>query len=145
MFTIDDYHCRGESTSTEPVRADQPLSLVNLDRVKEMRSKFHGDYFIILKYGTRRPGTRNYPHDWLLGYYYAHIEILSVNASYAQDDWIRFGSGTQTDASDFEGHEIRLGYALSANINLLARLYLVDAITTRQDGKRFRVDLNWRF
>jgi hypothetical protein len=84
-------------------------------------------------------------NDWLIGYYYSHIETFAVNASYAQDDWIRFGSGTQTDASDFEGHEIRLGYALSANINLLARLYLVDAITTSQDGNRFRLDLNWRF
>jgi hypothetical protein len=84
-------------------------------------------------------------NDWLFGYYYAHIETFAVNASYAQDDWIRFGSATQTDSSDFEGHEIRLGYALSANINLLARLYLVEAITTPQDGNRFRVDLNWRF
>ncbi len=84
-------------------------------------------------------------HDWLVGYYYSHIETFSVNASYAQDDWIRFGSGPQTDASDFEGHEVRLGYALSSKINLLARLYLVDAITTGQDGNRFRLDLNWKF
>lgn len=84
-------------------------------------------------------------HDWLLGYYYAHIETFSVNASYAQDDWIRFGSGAQTDASDFEGHELRFGYALSKKINLLARLYVVDAITTGQDGNRFRLDLNWKF
>lgn len=84
-------------------------------------------------------------HDWLVGYYYAYIETFSVNASYAQDDWVRFGSGAQTDSSDFKGHEIRLGYALSKNINLLARLYLVDAITTGQDGSRFRLDLNWRF
>jgi hypothetical protein len=84
-------------------------------------------------------------NDWLVGYYYAHIETFSVNASYAQDDWVRFGNGIQTDASDFEGHEVRLGYAVSSNINLLARLYLVEAITTAQDGKRFRVDLNWRF
>jgi len=83
--------------------------------------------------------------DWLVGYYYAHIETFSVNASYAQDDWIRFGSGAQTDASDFEGHEVRLGFAVSSRINVLARLYLVEAITTRQDGNRFRVDLNWRF
>ena len=53
--------------------------------------------------------------------------------------------GPQTDASDFEGHEFRAGYALSANINLLARLYFVEAITTEQDGNRFRLDLNWRF
>lgn len=84
-------------------------------------------------------------NDWIIGYSYAHIETFAVNASYAQDDWIRFGNGIQTDASDFEGHEVRLGYAISNNINLLARLYLVEAITTGQDGKRFRLDLNWRF
>jgi hypothetical protein len=83
--------------------------------------------------------------DWLCGYYYAHIERFSVNASYAQDDWIRFGNGAQTEASDFQGNEIRSGYAVSKNINLLARLYLVDAITTRQNGNRFRLDLNWKF
>jgi hypothetical protein len=84
-------------------------------------------------------------NDWLLGYYYAHVETFSVNASYAQDDWFRFGSGPQTDSSDYEGHEIRAGYAISKYINLLARLYFVDAITTEQDGNRFRLDLNWRF
>lgn len=84
-------------------------------------------------------------NDWLVGYYYSHIETFAVNASYAQDDWIRFGNGAQTAASDFKGHEIRLGYALSKNINVMARLYLVDAITTVQDGKRFRLDLNWKF
>ena len=84
-------------------------------------------------------------HDWILGYSYAHIETLAVNASYAQDDWVRFGNGIQTDASDFEGHEVRLGYAISKNINILARVYLVDAITTVQDGNRFRLDLNWKF
>jgi hypothetical protein len=47
-------------------------------------------------------------HDWVLGYYYAHIETFAVNASYAQDDWIRFGSSTQTDSSDFRGHEVGL-------------------------------------
>lgn len=84
-------------------------------------------------------------NDWLVGYYYAYIEQFSVNASYAQDDWIRFGSGAQTDGSDFKGHEFRAGYALSPKINILARLYLVEAITTVQDGNRFRLDLNWRF
>jgi hypothetical protein len=84
-------------------------------------------------------------HDWLVAYYYAHVETFAVNASYAQDDWIRFGNGPQTDSSNFEGHEVRLGYALSRNINVMARLYLVEAITTVQDGKRFRVDLNWKF
>jgi hypothetical protein len=90
-------------------------------------------------------GRLSQKHDWLVGYYYSHIETFSVNASYAQDDWVRFGNGPQTDGSDIEGHEIRLGYAVSKFINLVARLYLVEAITTVQDGNRFRLDLNWRF
>ncbi|MDB6054477.1 MAG: hypothetical protein JWN25_2000 [Verrucomicrobiales bacterium] len=84
-------------------------------------------------------------NDWLLGYYYVHIETFSVNASYAQDDWVRFSSGAQTDSSNFKGHEIRGAYAITKDLNLMARLYLVDAITTVQDGNRFRVDLNWKF
>jgi hypothetical protein len=84
-------------------------------------------------------------HEWLIAYSYAHIETFAVNASYGQDDWHRFGAGPQTDSSDFEGHEFRAGYALSANINLVGRLFFVEAITTEQDGSRFRLDLNWRF
>jgi hypothetical protein len=81
---------------------------------------------------------------WLLGYYYAHIETFAVNAAYAQDDWARFGSATQSDLTDIEGHEFRAAYAITKNINVMARLFLVDAITTRQDAKRFRLDLNWK-
>jgi hypothetical protein len=84
-------------------------------------------------------------YDWLVGYYYAHIETFAVDAAYAQDDWSRFGSGSQSEVSDFAGHEIRLGYAFSKNVNVMARLFLVEAITTRQDGNRFRLDLNWKF
>ena len=84
-------------------------------------------------------------HDWLVGYSYAHIETFAVNASYAQDDWARFGNATQSDLSDIKGHEVRLAYALSKQINLMARAFFVDAITTVQDGNRFRLDLNWKF
>ena len=41
---------------------------------------------------------------------------------------------------------MRLGYAISKNINLLARVYLVKSIAAApQDNNRFRVDLNWKF
>jgi hypothetical protein len=90
-------------------------------------------------------GSLRNKNEWLVGYYYSHIETFAVNASYAQDDWVRFGNGAQTDSSDIKGHEFRLAYAISKNINLVARLYLVEAITTVQDGNRFRLDLNWRF
>jgi two-component system LytT family response regulator len=34
--------------------------LVNLDRIKAIQTKSHGDYFVILRSGTRLPGSRNY-------------------------------------------------------------------------------------
>lgn len=34
--------------------------LVNLDRIKEMRSKSHGDYLVVLQDGTRLTASRNY-------------------------------------------------------------------------------------
>jgi hypothetical protein len=90
-------------------------------------------------------GQLKNPKDWQLGYFYAHIETFAVNAAYAQDDWARFGSATQSDLTDIEGHELRATYVITKDINLQARLFLVDAITSVQDGKRFRVDLNWKF
>ena len=83
--------------------------------------------------------------DWLAGYYYAHIETLAVNSSYSQDDWMRWGSATETRSSNFKGHEFRIAYVLRKGMNLVARLYLVEAITTIEDGNRFRLDLNYKF
>jgi hypothetical protein len=83
--------------------------------------------------------------DWLLGLWYAEIGALAVNASYAQDDWVRWGSATETDASDLEGSELRFAYGLGEAGNLVFRLFLVEAITSVQDGSRFRVDWNVGF
>jgi hypothetical protein len=89
-------------------------------------------------------GQLKQANDWTVGYYYAYLETFAVNASYSEDDWARFGSATQSDLTDIKGHEFRASYALSKNINLTARLFLVEAITSVQDGKRFRLDLNWK-
>jgi hypothetical protein len=83
--------------------------------------------------------------DWMIAYYYANIETFAVNASYAQDDWARFGAGPQSQVTDFKGSEIRGGYAFTPNLNVQFRAFWVDAITSVQDGKRFRIDLNWKF
>ena len=83
--------------------------------------------------------------DWALGYLFGRLEALAVNASYAQDDWVRWGSATETDSSDLRGHELRLVYGLGRAGNLVARLYLVEAISSTQDGKRFRLDYNVKF
>ena len=83
--------------------------------------------------------------DWLLGYYYASIDALAVNNSYAQDDWVRWGSATQTRGSEMKGHELRAGWALNAKMNLLFRVYLVEAITSVEDGNRARLDFDYSF
>ncbi len=85
--------------------------------------------------------------DWQVGYSYARIETFAVNASFAQDDWMRWGSsdGTQTTGSDFRGHEFRLAYVPWKNWDILARYYDVESNNNPQDGKRFRLDLNWKF
>ena len=68
-----------------------------------------------------------------------------MNASYAQDDWARFGSADQTDSSDFRGQELRVVRTLSKNADLTLRYYAVEAITSQQNGKRLRLDFNIKF
>lgn len=80
-----------------------------------------------------------------LGYFYSHIETFAVNASYAQDDWVRFGNGPQTRSSDFKGHELRATIKVCDNLKIRARWYLVEAITSGQDGNRFRLDFDFSF
>ena len=96
--------------------------------------------------GVRQQG------DYLLGIYYTRIEALAIHNSYAQDDWVRWGSSDQTAASNMKGPEFRAGFGFGYNVNLIVRLFLVRGIETdlptdvrNQTGKRFRVDLNWRF
>ena len=97
-------------------------------------------YVAMVRYGsTREKGN------WLVAWYYAHIETLAVNASYAEDDWLRWGSATETRASNFKGHELRFAYALGGGMNLVARLYVVEAVTNEEDGNRFRLDFNYKF
>lgn len=83
--------------------------------------------------------------DWLVGYYFARIEKWAVPRFMAQDDWFRFGSATQTRSSDFFGHEFRLAHQLADNLNVIGRYYIVDTISNREDGSRFRLDLNFSF
>lgn len=82
---------------------------------------------------------------WLVGYTYARIETLAVNNSYSQDDWVRWGSADQTRGSNMKGHELRSGWGFTPQLNLLVRLYLVEAVRGVEDGKRLRADLNWTF
>ncbi len=81
---------------------------------------------------------------WQAAYIYAHIEALAINSSYAEDDWVRWGNATQTRASDLEGHELRFTRDIGPTQNLVFRLYLADAITSGEDGSRFRIDWNYK-
>ncbi len=92
-----------------------------------------------------RAGSLGAAGDWLGAWYYLRVETLAVHSSYAHDDWLRWGSATEARATNVRGHELRLAYAISGAANLVARLYLVEAITTGEDGKRLRIDLNYRF
>lgn len=94
-------------------------------------------------------GRRGY---WEVGAYYTHMETFAFNSSYMQDDWLRWGSMTQTRGSNFEGTELRGVYGFSRRLDLVARLYVVEGIrltnpgdAVREDGKRFRLDANFRF
>lgn len=80
--------------------------------------------------------------DWSIGYSFAWIEALAINASYAQDDWVRWGSNGQTQSSDLRGHEVNVAYGVTDRISLNARLFVVESPTSRQDGNRFRLDVN---
>jgi hypothetical protein len=92
--------------------------------------------------GRTRSGERG---AWEIGHTFARMEKLAVNASYAQDDWVRWGSATQTDSSNLRGHEVSGRYWFSPRVDCHARAFFVKSLTTPQDGRRLRVDLNWRF
>lgn len=99
-----------------------------------------------VSYGSTSPGN------WLVAYYYATIDTLAISSSYSQDDWMRWGSANETRSTNFNGHELRFAYGLMHNMNLVARLYLVEAnelrsaaATAKEDGNRFRIDVNYRF
>lgn len=83
--------------------------------------------------------------DWLVGYYHADIEALAVNSSFAGDDWVRWGSSGKTRATNMKGNEVRFGYAISDKFNMVARIFIVEAKTTIEDGNRFRLDFNYKF
>ncbi len=80
--------------------------------------------------------------DWLLGYYYAHIETFAVNSSYAQDDFARW----DPQSSNMKGHEFRAAYKPIKMLSIVARYYMLETIIgTEKQGDRFRLDFNYKF
>ncbi|MDP6111163.1 MAG: putative porin [Planctomycetota bacterium] len=127
--------------NSEDYSAADPNAFTAFNRDKDT------GYVAAIKYGQ----TSNIG-DWRIEYYYADIETFAVNSSYSQDDWMRWGSADETRSSNFDGHELRFVYRFSNQIQLVFRNYVVDAIKRRsatsaakEDGNRFRFDINYSF
>jgi hypothetical protein len=114
-------------------------------------SEFHKDhvdgYVLELLWGDTKTAG-----DWQFGYYYAHLEALTVHSSYTQDDWVRWGTSVQARATNLKGSEIRVRYTIRPSMNIIARLFFVDAIDLleagdpmKETGNRLRIDWNVSF
>jgi len=97
-------------------------------------------------------GDKEKKGDWQFGYYYSYLEALSVHSSYIADDWARWGDANQVRATNLKGSELRAVYSFSPTMNIIARLFFVDAIslleagdTTLETGNRLRIDVNIEF
>lgn len=85
--------------------------------------------------------------DWELDYAYGHVEKLAVNASYAGDDLVRWGTRGQATASDLKAHQVGLHVWLWKDrhhtLELHTRAFVARALSSVEDGKRFRLDLTY--
>jgi len=104
-------------------------------------------YVASLKFGKLKKR-----YDFLVGYYFVHIQKYAVVDFLAGDDFLRWTTNSATNASNYQAHEFRLAYCLAVKVNLVARLYLVKGIKKNldtddrvHDGKRFRLDFNMGF
>jgi len=114
-------------------------------------SEFHkddrGGYVAEVEWGNKKEKG-----DWLFGYFYSYLEALTAHSSYIADDWVRWGNANQVRATNLRGSEIRVQYTFLPKMNIIARLFFVDAIdflepgdTTKETGNRLRIDFNLSF
>ncbi len=97
-------------------------------------------------------GSTEASGDWQLSYYYAHVDALALHSSYTQDDWVRWGNAVQARATNLKGSEFRARYTIRPGMNLIGRLFFVDAVDflrpgdiSRETGNRLRIDWNISF
>lgn len=83
--------------------------------------------------------------DFQLGYRYFCMEKLAVNASYANDDIARFGSGPQALLTDVKGHDLFANYAVTSALTIGVRTMFVQRITNAEKGNRARFDVIYSF
>lgn len=130
------------------IRNFSDYSSTDADRVT---ARYHDDtdaFVASLAVGKGKPDSRQ-RWDWEVDYAYGHVEKLAVNASYAQDDWVRWGTQGQTASSDFQAHQLGLRIWLWKDkhhtLDLHARSYFAESLSSAEDGSRFRLDLNYGF
>lgn len=80
-----------------------------------------------------------------IGYRYFRIERLAMNASYAHDDVARLGNAQQAALTDLRGHDLFANYALNSRLTLGVRTMAARRISSREDGRRARIDLIYSF
>ena len=105
-------------------------------------------YSATLEYGQLKNA-----HDFIISATYAHTEKYAIVDYFATDAWLRWGftGATGTRSSNYEGIELRAGYAFGPKYNLLARAYFVNGIAPNKPGatlesnNRFRLDFNVGF
>lgn len=98
-------------------------------------------------------GKLNAKGQWSTSIYLAHIEKYAIVDYFAQNDWARWDYSSTGAAgsrlSNFQGIEVRTGYALADNTNLILRIYSVEQLVTespeKENGNRVRIDLNVKF
>jgi len=91
--------------------------------------------------------------DWLFYLAYANIQQFAIVDYFAQNDWARWdyssvgASGSRI--TNFQGVEIKIGYAFKEQFNLNLRTYFVEQLVRvgdfRENGSRIRLDLNIGF
>ncbi len=101
---------------------------------------------------SAQTGSLSAPRQVLFRVTYAKVEKYAIVGPFAQDDWLRWGSATTTQSSNFKGFEFRAAYAIDKKQNVVARLYTVDGVeresataSALQSGTRFRLDWNIAF
>ncbi len=92
--------------------------------------------------------------NWQLHLYYAYLQRYAVVDYFAQNDWVRWDYSSQgatgSRITNFQGVELRIGYAIKSNMNLILRGYVVEDLVQlgedfQESGSRIRLDMNIKF
>lgn len=123
-------------------------SYANVDSIStDLKDQTNGFVLSLMHGQTKEKG------DWLFSISYAHLQKFAIVDYFAQNDWSRWdyssigASGSRI--SNFQGVELKLGYAIQDHFNLILRSYFVEQLVKlghfREYGNRIRLDLNIGF